>query len=68
MELIKTSRKQFEVDKIQISKVIDIKRIKITQLLLKTFNQLMEPKESHLMEMPLQWASTMFSRELDLEE
>jgi hypothetical protein len=68
VELIKTSRKQFEVDKIQISKVIDIKRIKITQLLLKTFNQLMEPKESHLMEMPLQWASTMFSRELDLEE
>lgn len=68
MELIKTSRKQFEVDKIQINKVIDIKRIKITQLLLKTFNQLMEPKESHLMEMPLQWASTMFSRELDLEE
>lgn len=68
MELIKTSRKQFEVDKIQINKVIDTKRIKITQLLLKTFNQLMEPKESHLMEMPLQWASTMFSRELDLEE
>lgn len=68
MELIKTSRKQFEVDKIQINKVIDTKRIKITQLLLKTFNQLMEPKESHLMEMPRQWASTMFSRELDLEE
>jgi hypothetical protein len=63
VELIKTSRKQFEVDKIQINKVIDTKRIKITQLLLKTFNQLMEPKESHLMEMPLQWASTMFSRE-----
>jgi hypothetical protein len=68
VELIKTSRKQFEVDKIQINKVIDTKRIKITQLLLKTFNQLMEPKESHLMEMPHQWASTMFSRELDLEE